>query len=101
MSYAKAMKHINSHRKDRYYQPVLGMPFKENERVESYKSIADRTATGFNVRVRNNINEDFTQITDEFKTEDEAIIYCIKNDLDNKYNWVRIYSTEGMKISGW
>lgn len=104
MSYSKAMKHCNNHRKDRYTQPILGMPFKglkENEHIESYYSVAKRTATGFNVRVRNTINEKFTQITQEYKTEDEAVQYCIDNNLDNKYKWVRIYSTEGMHISGW
>jgi hypothetical protein len=80
------------------------MPFeglKEGEHIKSYHAIAEEAATGFNIRVRNNKNDKFEQITNEFKTEDEAVIYCIDNDLDNKYLQVRIYSTEGMHISGW
>ena len=59
-----------------------------------------RTAESCNVRVRNDINEDFIQISKEFQTEDEAIQYCIDNDLDNKYKWIRIYSDKGLHISG-
>lgn len=104
MSYEKVMKHNKNHRKDKFFQPVLGMPFeglKEGEHIESYYSVAMRTATGFNVRVRDDINEEFKQITEDFITENDAVRYCIDNDLDNKYKWVRIYSTEGMHISGW
>jgi len=104
MSYEKAMKHVNNHRKDKYYQSIFGMPFeglKEGEHIKSYHSVAVRTATGYNVRVRNNRFEEFIQITSEYKTEDKAIDFCIDNDLDNKYSQVRIYSTEGMHISGW
>jgi hypothetical protein len=104
MSYNKAMKHANNHRNDKFYQPILGMPFdglKEGEHVESYASVANRTATGFNVRVRDDRYSEFKQISEDFKTEDEAVDFCKNNDLDNKYAWVRIYSTEGMHISGW
>lgn len=104
MSYKKAMKHSNNHRKDRFCQPILGMPFeglKESEHIESYQSIALRTATGYNVRLRNDKNDYFKQVSEEFKTEDEAVQFCIDNDLDNKYLQVRVYSTEGMHVSGW
>lgn len=104
MSYTKAMKHINGHRKDRFFQPIFGMPFnglKEGEHIESYSSMAKRTATGYNVRVSDNIHDEFIQITEEFKTENEAVIYIDDNKLHDIYKLVRVYSTEGMKICGW
>lgn len=101
MSYLKAMKQCNNHRKDKFTQPILGMPFKEGEHIESGHSIAERTATGFNVQLRDDINNDFRQVSEEFETEDEAVLFCRDNDLDNKHLQVRIYSTEGMCISGW
>jgi len=104
MSYAKAMKHSNNHRNDRFRQPILGMPFddlKEGQHIESGFSIASRTATGYNVRVRDSRDEDFEQVSKEFNTEDDAVIFLRENDLDNKHLQVRIYSTEGMHVSGW
>lgn len=80
-------------------QPILFAM--QGEHIESLASIAKRTAESCNVRVRNDINEDFIQISKEFQTEDEAIQYCIDNDLDNKYKWIRIYSDKGLHISGW
>ena len=73
----------------------------QGEHIESLNSIAERTAKSFNVRVRNDISEDFIQISKEFPTEDDAVQYCIDNDLDNKYKWVRIYTDKGLHISGW
>lgn len=69
--------------------------------IESGISIAQRTAKSFNVRVRNDINDKFVQISEEFPTEDDAVQYCRDNNLDNKYKWVRIYTDKGLKISGW
>lgn len=101
MSYNKMMKRVNGHRHDRDYQPILAMPFKNGEHVESYYSVAERTAESYHVRVRSSINEEFVKISDDFSTEDEAIEYCREKDLDNIYPWVRIYSDKGMHISGW
>jgi len=103
MSYAKAMKHVNNHRKDKYRQPVLGMPFydlKEGEHIESCSSVAQRTATGYNVRVYNKEERKYIQVSDEFKTEDEAIDII---ETLSQYDQLgsRIYSTEGMHVSGW
>lgn len=101
MSYDKMMRRTKGHRHDKDYQPIFGMPFKENEHVESYASIAERTAESFHVRVRNSINEKFVKISEDFSTEDDAVQYCIDNDLDNKYSWVRIYTDKGLHVSGW
>ena len=103
MSYAKAMKHANNHRKDKFYQPILGMPFdglKDDEHIESYYSFAKRTATGYNVRVYDKEKRVYIQVSDEFKTENEAVIF-IKTLSDYDKMGSRIYSTEGMHISGW
>lgn len=103
MSYAKAMKQSNNHRKDRFYQPILGMDFsdlKEGEHIESYHSFAKRTATGYNVRVYDKEKRKYIQVSNEFATEDEAV-----NFLDTLIPYdklgSRIYSTEGLHISGW
>ena len=102
MSYEKAMKHSSNPRKSKFYQPVLGMPFKEGERVESRHSMAIRTATSFNVRVSDvYIGSEFKQVSQEFKTEDEAVDYIRENDLESKHKHVRIYNNEGMHVSGW
>ena len=100
MSYKKAMKHSHHHRKDKFYQPILGMPFKENEHVESYHSVALRTATGYNVRLYDKEKREYIQVSEEFFTEDEAVSY-IDTLSDNEKLMSRIYSTEGMHISGW
>jgi predicted lipase len=100
MSYEKAMKHSRNHKKDKFYQPILGMPFKENEHVESYHSITQRTATGYNVRVYDNIKREYIQVSEEFETEDKAVDF-IDNLSDFDKLGSRIYSTEGMHISGW
>lgn len=103
MSYAKAMKHSNNHRKDRYTQPVLGMPFndlKEGEHIESYHSFAKRTATGYNVQVYDKEKREYIQVSEEFNTEDEAV-HFIKTLSEYDQLGSRIYSTEGMHISGW
>lgn len=99
MSYEKMMKRTNGHNHDKDYQPMLFAM--EGEHIESLKSIAERTAKSFNIRVRNDISEDFIQISKEYPTEDDAVQYCIDNDLDNKYKWVRIYTDKGLHISGW
>jgi hypothetical protein len=99
MSYEKMMRRTNSHHHDRDYQPMLFAM--DGHHIESASSIAERTAESYNVRVRNDTNEEFVQISKEFNTEDEAIQYCIDNDLDNKYKWVRIYTDKGMHLSGW
>lgn len=99
MSYEKMMKRTNGHKHDKDCQPILFAM--QGEHIKSLASIAERTAESCNVRVRNDINEDFIQISKEFQTEDEAIQYCIDNDLDNKYKWIRIYSDKGLRISGW
>lgn len=100
MSYEKVMKHSLSHRKDKFYQPILGMPFKECEHVESYHSVALRTATGYNVRVYDKEKREYVQVSGEFVTEDQAVDF-----VDTLPEYVqlgaRIYSTEGMHISGW
>lgn len=101
MSYNKMMKRADGHRHDKDFQPIFAMLFKENEYVESYYSIAKRTADGFHVRVRNNINEEFKVVSKNFDTEDDAVDFCRENDLDNKYAWVRIYSDKGMHVRGW
>ena len=101
MSYNKMMKRLNGHRHDKDFQPILSMPFKENEHVESYHSIAERTAESYHVRVRNDIDEEFKIISNDFKTENEAVDFCRENDLDNIYTWVRIYTDKGMHVSGW
>jgi len=102
MSYEKAMKHSNNPRKSKFYQPVLGMPFKEGERVESRHSMAIRIATSFNVRVSEiYIGSEFKQVSQEFNTEDEAVDYIRENDLELKHKHVRIYNNEGMHVSGW
>lgn len=93
------MKRTNGHRHDRDYQPVL-MSL-SGEHIESLSSIAQRTASTYNVRVRDRADEDFVQISEEFLTEDAAVTYCKENDLDNKNVWVRIYSDKGLHISGW
>ncbi len=103
MSYEKAMKHCNNHRKDRFYQPIFGMDFsnlKEGEHVESYHACAARTATGYNVRVYDKEKREYIQVSEEFKTEDEAVYFI---DTLSEYDQLgsRIYSTEGMHISGW
>lgn len=100
MSYEKAMKHSCSHRKDKFYQPILGMPFEECEHVESYHSIALRTATGYNVRVYDKEKREYVQVSGEFITEDQAVDFI---DTLSEYDQLgaRVYSTEGMHISGW
>jgi hypothetical protein len=103
MSYTKAMKHSNNHRKDKYFQPILGMTFeglKEGEHIESYLSMAHRTSTGYNVRVYDKEKREYIQVSDEFKTEDEAVDF-IKTLSEYDQLGSRIYSTEGMHISGW
>ena len=99
MSYRKMMKRTHGHNHDRDYQPILFAV--SGEHIESEFSIAQRTAKSFNVRVRNDINDEFVQISEEFPTEDDAVQYCIDNDLDNKYKCVRIYTDKGLQISGW
>jgi hypothetical protein len=101
LSYEKAMKRTNGHRHDKDYQPIFGMPFKEGEKVESYASVAERTATGYNVRVYDKDKREYIQVSEEFNTEDEAVEFI--NSKLSKYDQLgsRIYSTEGMKISGW
>jgi len=103
MSYAKAMKF--NKRRNKAIQPCLSMPFDglpEGKHIESYTSKANRTATGYNVRVKEDNGGDFQQVSEEFKTEDEAIDYINNNScLEQQYKYVRIYSTEGMHISGW
>lgn len=103
MSYSKAMKHANSHKKDKNYQPILGMPFdglKEGEHLESYHHFAKRTATGYNVRVYNKESREYIQVSEEFITEDEAVNFIdTLSDYDKLGS--RIYSTEGLHISGW
>jgi len=104
MSYAKAMKHSSNPRKNKCYQPVLGMPFeglKEGEHIESYHSRAIRIATSYNVRVSETYKGEFEQISEEFKTEDDAIDYIRENDIEENYKYVRIYNNEGMYVSGW
>lgn len=101
MSYDKMMKRVKGHRHDKDYQPIFGMHFEENEHVESHTSIAERTAESYHIRVRNSVNEKFIKISEDFPTEDDAIQYCIDNDLDNKYLWVRIYTDKGLHLSGW
>jgi hypothetical protein len=103
MSYGKAMKHANNHRKDRFFQPILGMPFnglKEGEHIESHYSFAKRTATGYNVRVYDKEKREYVQASEEFLTEDEAVEF-IKTLSEYDQLGSRIYSTEGMHISGW
>lgn len=99
MSYNKMMRRTNGHRHDNDLQPMLFAM--EGKNIESGASLAERTAESFNIRVRNSINEKFVQIADGFSTEDDAIQYCIDNDLDSKYCWVRIYSDKGLHVSGW
>ena len=67
MSYEKMLKRTNGHNHDKDYQPMLFAM--EGEHIESLNSIAERTAKSFNVRVRNDISEDFIQISKEFPTE--------------------------------
>lgn len=103
MSYAKAMKHANNHKKDKFKQPILGMSFndlKECEHIESFHSFAKRTATGYNVRVYDKEKREYIQVSDEFNTENEAIYFL---DTLTPYDKLgsRIYSTEGLHISGW
>lgn len=103
MSYIKAMKHINGHRKDIFTQPIFGMDFsdlKEGEHIESYHHLAARTATGYNVRVYDKEKREYIQVSDEFITEDEAVRFI---DTLSEYDRLgsRIYSTEGMHVSGW
>jgi hypothetical protein len=95
------MKYINSHRKDKFRQPVLGMSFeglKEGQHIESYASVAKRTAESFHVKEKNNITGEWKRISEEFETEDKAIDFCstLENDLHT-----RIYSDKDMHISGW
>lgn len=98
MSYTKSMKHANNHRKDKYFQPIFGMPFKEGEHVESSLKIGLRTAESFHVRAK--INDKWEQISENFPTEDEAIEKSF--ELDKIYNnCTRIYSDKGIHISGW
>lgn len=100
MSYEKMMRRTNGHRHDKDYQPIL-TAFSQEHNVESLKSMAERTAESYHVRVRNTINDEFLKISDDFETEDDAVQYCIDNDLDNKYKWVRIYTDKGLHLSGW
>lgn len=98
MSYEKAMKRNN--RRNKAFQPILGMPFeglKEGEHIESYASTAKRTAESFHVRAK--INNEWIQISDNYITEDEATEKSF--ELDVIYNNTRIYSDKGFKISGW
>ena len=77
MSYTKAMKHSQNHKKDRFYQPIFGMDFsnlKENEHIESYHSMAVRTATGYNVRVYDKELREYIQVSKDFNTEDKQLI---------------------------
>lgn len=99
MSYEKMMRRSSGHRHDKDYQPIIMSLSGTN--IESLASMSRRTANTYNVRVRNNINEEFVQISREFSTEDEAVQYCIDEDLDNKYVWVRIYNDKGLRVSGW
>ena len=105
MSYAKAMKHSSNPRKNKCYQPVLGMPFeglKEGEHIESYHSRAIRIATSYNIRVSDVYKgTEFKQISQEFKTEDEAIDFIRENDLESKHKYIRIYNNQDMHVSGW
>jgi len=101
MSYVKAMKRNN--KRNKATQPVLGMPFdglKEGQHIESYSSIAHRTATGYNVRVYDKVKREYIQISEEFKTESEAINFTKTLSKEDEF-MSRIYSTEGMHISGW
>lgn len=100
MSYKKAMKHSNNHRKDKFYQPILGMPFdglKEGEHIESYYSFAERTAESYHVRAK--IDNEWIQVSEVFLSEDDAIDKS--RELDKIYNHTRIYSDKGMHVSGW
>lgn len=99
MSYEKMMRRTNGHRHDKDYQPIIASL--SGEHIESLKSRADRTAESYHVRVRNTINEEFVKISKDFETEDDAVQYCIENELDNKYKWVRIYTDKGLHLSGW
>jgi hypothetical protein len=100
MSYNKAMKHANNHRKDRFYQPILGMPFdglKEGEHVESYASIAKRTAESYHVKAF--IDNEWKRVSEDYDTEDDAIDKSF--ELDKIYSRTRIYSDKDMLICGW
>jgi len=105
MSYIKAMKF--NKRRNKAIQPCLGMPFErlaEGTHIESGISKAKRTATGYNVRVSNTLGQDkneFQQVSDEFLTEDEAIDFIDNSHIEQQYKHIRIYSTEGMHVSGW
>jgi hypothetical protein len=102
MSYNKAMKHSNNHRKDKYYQPVLGMPFeglKEGEHIESYQSIAERTAESYHVKAFNEINNTWERMSKDFLTESEAIDESFI--FDEKGYRTRIYSDKDMRVAGW
>lgn len=99
MSYEKMMKRTNGHRHDRDFQPMLFSMSGEN--IESLASISRRLAESYNVRVRQLADEEFTQVSSELATEDDAVKYCRDNDLDNKYKWVRIYNDKGQHVSGW
>lgn len=99
MSYEKMMKRTKGHHHDKDYQPML---FSMNgNHIESRKSIAERTADTFHVRVRNHSHEEFVRISHDFLTEDDAVQYCMDNDLDRQYGWVRIYTDKGIHLSGW
>jgi len=82
MSYSKAMFHCKSHKKNKCHQPILGMPFeglKEGQHIESYHSRAIRIATSYNIRVSDVYKgAEFKQISQEFKTEAEAIDYVLE-----------------------
>lgn len=100
MSYVKAMKHSKNHRKDRFYQPILGMPFeglKEGDHVESQLHIGLRTAESYHIRIK--IDNVWIKISKDYLTEDEATIEAI--ELDKKYCNTRVYSDKGIHISGW
>ena len=103
MSYKKAMKHSNNHRKNKSYQPILGMPFeglKEGQHIESYSSVAQRTAESYHVRTKNNLKE-FVRTSEDFKTEDDAIDWLRENLSKNDQLSSRIYTQAGMYVSGW
>jgi len=103
MSYAKAIKHSSNHCKDKQRQPVLGMPFeglKEGQHIESYYSVAKRTAESYHVRVEND-NKEFIRVSPDFDTEDDAIDWLRENLNRDDQLFSRIYTQAEMYVSGW
>lgn len=85
MSYAKAMKHSKSHRKDRFYQQC---GFSMSDSVRSLAAIAEDTAKSYHVRDMR--TEEI--LSPDFADADDAVDF-IRNNYPDR--WCGIYTDKG------